>query len=279
MGLHVCWYGKTWAPILRQVEWRKWFCRSRSGTDGRTDETSRPPWWHFSLCLLWHTEEHKAHHITSDRYKSHEKKKSLYCAKEWILTAGESKERSVVETQPELRHSWQHRLQFDTAHDITAHHTAISVHLHTHTNTHLNTHELQETRNAHVSHTHQNINGLNDIYKDFILLVFDALGPPGHGVGHCGGYFGLGHLKLIALLCDVSDNNTKHHLHHHHHQRRGRALVNMKEKNTRSYSWRILLSVVWGNPKSMSSSSSSYTTTKLSWILSSSNSLKYSVKT
>lgn len=80
-----------------------------------------------------------------------------------------------------------------------------------HTQTHTYTLTLQETHNAQVSHTHQNINGLNDIYKDFIFLVFDALGPPRHSVCHCGGYFGLGHLKLIALLCYVSDDNTKHH--------------------------------------------------------------------
>lgn len=46
-----------------------------------------------------------------------------------------------------------------------------------------------------------------------------------------------------------------------------------------SYSWRILLSVVWGKPKSITSSISSYTVTKLSRMLSSSSSLKYSLKT
>lgn len=46
-----------------------------------------------------------------------------------------------------------------------------------------------------------------------------------------------------------------------------------------SYSCKILLSVVWGKPKSITSSISSYTVTKLSRMLSSSSSLKYSLNT
>lgn len=50
-------------------------------------------------------------------------------------------------------------------------------------------------------------------------------------------------------------------------------------ESVRTYSNKILLSVVWGNPKSMTSSISSYIVTKLSRILSSSSDLKYSVNT
>lgn len=44
-GFHslLCWGGTTWAHSRHPVEWKRWCGRSRNGTDGRTDETSRPP--------------------------------------------------------------------------------------------------------------------------------------------------------------------------------------------------------------------------------------------
>lgn len=44
-------------------------------------------------------------------------------------TASEGEKNSVVEAKPKLRHARQHGLQFDTAHNITTHHTAICIHL------------------------------------------------------------------------------------------------------------------------------------------------------
>lgn len=52
-----------------------------------------------------------------------------------------------------------------------------------------------------------------------------------------------------------------------------------QRKRQDTHSWRILLSVVCGKPKSIISSMSSYMITKLSRIDSSSSSLKYSIRT
>lgn len=46
-----------------------------------------------------------------------------------VHTASEREQRSVIESQSQLRHARQHGLQLDGAHDVTAHHTAIGVHL------------------------------------------------------------------------------------------------------------------------------------------------------
>ena len=46
-------------------------------------------------------------------------------------TSGESEEHPVVEAQPQFGHPREHGFQLDAAHDVTAHHTAISIHLNT----------------------------------------------------------------------------------------------------------------------------------------------------
>lgn len=51
--------------------------------------------------------------------------------------------------------------------------------------------------------SYQHVDGLDDIDKDLVLLVFDALGPPGDGVGHGGRHLALGHLQFGAFLRDV----------------------------------------------------------------------------
>ena len=47
-----------------------------------------------------------------------------------IRTSSQSKKHSIVEAQPQFRHPREHGFQLDAAHNVTAHHTAISIHLH-----------------------------------------------------------------------------------------------------------------------------------------------------
>lgn len=59
---------------------------------------------------------------------SNEKKQRM-CAVKLLLTASKGKEHTVVEAQSEFRHAREHRLQFNTAHNITAHYASIGIHL------------------------------------------------------------------------------------------------------------------------------------------------------
>lgn len=45
------------------------------------------------------------------------------------LTTSEGEQHPVVEAEPQLGHPREHGFQLDTAHDVAAHHTAVSVHL------------------------------------------------------------------------------------------------------------------------------------------------------
>lgn len=46
-----------------------------------------------------------------------------------MRTSSEGKKHSIIEAQTEFRHPRQHSLQLDAAHNVTAHHTAVSIHL------------------------------------------------------------------------------------------------------------------------------------------------------
>lgn len=58
-----CWGGRTWARSRRRGGWKRWCGRSQSATDGRTDETSRPPapLSYFSLLTRTHTNKTHTH--------------------------------------------------------------------------------------------------------------------------------------------------------------------------------------------------------------------------
>lgn len=56
--------------------------------------------------------------------------------------------------------------------------------------------------------THQDVNGLNNVYENLILLILNAFWPPGHSVGDCCGHLGLSNLQLGAFLCNVSIWNS-----------------------------------------------------------------------
>lgn len=45
------------------------------------------------------------------------------------LTSRQGEEHPVVEAEPQFGHPGEHGLQLDAAHDVTAHHAAVSVHL------------------------------------------------------------------------------------------------------------------------------------------------------
>ncbi len=81
------------------------------------------------------------------------------------------------------------------------------THTHTHTHRQHTSHEPQTAAGRLV--THQHVNGLDHVDEDLVLLVPDALGSPGHGVGDGGGHFGLGHLQLVPLLRDVPERETQ----------------------------------------------------------------------
>lgn len=51
--------------------------------------------------------------------------------------------------------------------------------------------------------SYQHIDGLYDVDKDLVLLVFDSLGPPGDSVGHGGWYLALGYLQFGTFLSNV----------------------------------------------------------------------------
>lgn len=102
---------------------------------------------------------------------------------------------------------------------------------------------------------YQDIDGLNDVNKHLVLLVFDALRPPGDGVGDSGRYFGFCHLQLGTFLSDVSARGEDEASFIKYIQQLW--YMSAGTVCAAAHSCRILLSVVCGNPKSISSSSSS----------------------
>ena len=52
--------------------------------------------------------------------------------------------------------------------------------------------------------SYQYVDGLDDINKDLVLLVFDTLRPPGDGVGDGCGHLALCYFKLGPFLSNVS---------------------------------------------------------------------------
>lgn len=55
-----------------------------------------------------------------------------------------------------------------------------------------------------ISPSYQYVDGLDDINKDLVLLVFDTLRPPGDSVGDGGRHLGLCYFELGTLLSNVS---------------------------------------------------------------------------
>ena len=93
-------------------------------------------------------------------------------------------------------------------------------------------------------HTDEQIDALDDVEEDLVLAVADALRAPGDGVGDGHGWADLD-LELVRLLGDVSGQRADE----------GGSASGDGEEHT--HSWRILLSVVCGYPKSIISSMSS----------------------